>query len=96
MQSEFNQTFLMTIYQSSTQDLIRLGSFIKNACSSILTPYLQTAELFYHNHKEIILVVGAATITYIILKPSNKKSLPIKSKKTIIHKNMVRCFISDN
>ena len=64
-----------------------------------LEPYVDKSKEFYQNHKEIILVVGAVTITYLIVRPKSKEEDKIKKKKQGTIKlpiTQTKTFMSDN
>ena len=62
-------------------------------------PKMYISKEFYQSHKEIILVIGAVTITYFIVRPKSKEEDKIKKKKQGNLKLPItqnKTFISDN
>ena len=64
-----------------------------------LGPHLEQGKIFYNQHKDLILIVSVATVTYILTRPSKKAEEKEKAKKKKNYPKLERTgksFISDN
>ena len=64
-----------------------------------IQPFFTKAKQFYEDHTEIVLIVGAASVTYYLTRPpksSHKKSIRKKEKVGSRFNQTGKSFISDN
>lgn len=60
-----------------------------------MSPYLETANEFYQDHKEVILVTSAVALTYLLTRSSAKKGAEEKQRPKKMAVPIQKTFVSD-
>ena len=62
-----------------------------------IEPVIAKSKEFYQEHKELVLIIGVASLTYLIMRPRSKEEEKNKRKKGGVMKNKPnKSFISDD